>query len=785
MRHLRVEIRGSPEGLHFSADGKSLILVGRLSGFHVLDAASGVERRALGVPNSMTPRRDLCALAISRDGATGVTLHPEGTLVVSDLTAGKRRGEFKTSVEITRYSYHPIDLTVDGKQLVAPYKDGSLHLLDTASGKEVLAFEMPSSRPQKIQNNYPMVTISPDGRYLAYGGTCLSGNDSAVERVTLCDMKTGKRVRELPPDRIGELTFTPDSRALAITDAESIRFFDVSSGKQTKTIRKPSSYALFFSPKGGKVATFAGSCLYLWDVASGRPLHPPIGHTWFPLTIHFFRDGKRLIANTFMWGEMIVWDIAARRPLATHHAGKLQKWLSVATDGASIRFLDWDREPPLSPRGKLEFPLKKKSVAKEEQGRLVGVDLQGIQRWNLTTGRVERESEVAIPKAPGRFAMSDDGRRLALATEGIIHLRDVKGGKRTAALPGKGWASHLAFSSDGRQLLIWWAGLRVLDGTTGKLVRDLTSDKTRYRISSISSIADDGRKIALQEERVTAIHEGQLCIREIASGTDRLQIPFSRRLNDLVFSPDGRFLAGRSDDGSIVVFSTATGKQLARWQREQNSVSALAFSPDSRLLATGSLDGTILLWKIPESDGLPAKLSAEEAIAFWRALADGDAARANRALAGLVAAPAQAVPFIKERLQSTEASLSPERLARLVADLDADAFKVRERATRELAEAGSYAADLLRKGLANKPSLEAKRRMERLLDRLDKGDFSERLRSLRTIEVLERIGTPQAKDVLHELNRRSLPAELREEIEASLRRMEMRRSAASRKSPTP
>jgi hypothetical protein len=256
-------------------------------------------------------------------------------------------------------------------------------------------------------------------------------------------------------------------------------------------------------------------------------------------------------------------------------------------------------------------------------------------------------------------------------------------------------------------------------------------------------------------------------------------------LNDLVFSPDGRFLAGRSDDGSIVVFSTATGKQLARWQREQNSVSALAFSPDSRLLATGSLDGTILLWKIPESDGLPAKLSAEEAIAFWRALADGDAARANRALAGLVAAPAQAVPFIKERLQSTEASLSPERLARLVADLDADAFKVRERATQELADAGSYAADLLRKALANKPSLEAKRRMERLLDRLDKDGFSERLRSLRAIEVLERIGTPQAKDVLHELNHKSLPAELREEIEASLRRMKERLQATSARTRTP
>lgn len=112
-------------------------------------------------------------------------------------------------------------------------------------------------------------------------------------------------------------------------------------------------------------------------------------------------------------------------------------------------------------------------------------------------------------------------------------------------------------------------------------------------------------------------------------------------------------------------------------------------------------------------------------------------------------------------------------LARLIAELDDDSFKVRERATRELAKVGPDAA-ALRQAQANKPSIEAKRRIQELLTRLDKEGRSERLRCLRAIEVLERIGTPRAKDALRGLADKDIGTALREEIRASLRRMEKR-----------
>ena len=159
-----------------------------------------------------------------------------------------------------------------------------------------------------------------------------------------------------------------------------------------------------------------------------------------------------------------------------------------------------------------------------------------------------------------------------------------------------------------------------------------------------------------------------------------------------------------------------------------------------------------------------------------------DAARAGRALAGLAAAPTQAIPLIKEHFHLP---LTRSELARCVTALDDDSFPVREQASRQLADAGADAADLLRQALADKPSPEAKRRIDDLLRRLEKEGVSERLRCLRAIEVLERIGTPQAGELLRELVGKPMSAELHEDIEATLGRMEKRQAIASERTQTP
>jgi hypothetical protein len=86
---------------------------------------------------------------------------------------------------------------------------------------------------------------------------------------------------------------------------------------------------------------------------------------------------------------------------------------------------------------------------------------------------------------------------------------------------------------------------------------------------------------------------------------------------------------------------------------------------------------------------------------------------------------------------------------------------------------GTSAEPSLREALAGQPSLEARRRIERLLDRLGTPSalLPEEARSLRAVEVLEYVGSPAAREVLGRLARGAPHARLTQEARASLKRL--------------
>jgi WD40 repeat protein len=65
-----------------------------------------------------------------------------------------------------------------------------------------------------------------------------------------------------------------------------------------------------------------------------------------------------------------------------------------------------------------------------------------------------------------------------------------------------------------------------------------------------------------------------------------------------VFSPDGRWIASGSQDGSITVWDAITGEQGFSFQAHdrQGHVRCLAFSPDGGRLASASWDKTVKVW---------------------------------------------------------------------------------------------------------------------------------------------------------------------------------------------
>src|SRR5262249_27228537 len=108
-------------------------------------------------------------------------------------------------------------------------------------------------------------------------------------------------------------------------------------------------------------------------------------------------------------------------------------------------------------------------------------------------------------------------------------------------------------------------------------------------------------------------------------------------------------------------------------------------------------------------------------------------------------------------------------------DLDNAKFAERDRATRWLEELGDCAIPALERFLAGTPTLEARRRAERMLEKAQDVADPERMRRARALEVLERIGGDEAVKLLQRLANGNSDAVLTRDAKSTLQRLRPKR----------
>jgi hypothetical protein len=195
-----------------------------------------------------------------------------------------------------------------------------------------------------------------------------------------------------------------------------------------------------------------------------------------------------------------------------------------------------------------------------------------------------------------------------------------------------------------------------------------------------------------------------------------------------------------------------------------------------RVLASVSRDQTAAVGRGTRPGPAEARLPEGEVAALWADLAGDDAMAACWAAWKLAGAPEQAVPFLRGRLHPAVPVADPARVARLLVDLDSERFEVREEATRELEKLVHVIGPALRRALEGRVSLEVRWRLTYLLERTAHPAplTPELLQSLRSIELLEQVGGPEARRVLQGLARGAPGARLTQEAQASLDRLARR-----------
>jgi len=245
-----------------------------------------------------------------------------------------------------------------------------------------------------------------------------------------------------------------------------------------------------------------------------------------------------------------------------------------------------------------------------------------------------------------------------------------------------------------------------------------------------------------------------------------------------VFTAGGR----RYSRYGTELIETHTGSVCKTWKTDQGPMTAWAFSPDMSLMAVACPGGPVFLCDVYGAHTANKKSDDRTLRQLWDALLEADAEKAFATVSVMVQRGDESVRFLQTQLVPTESN--SESVMRLIDQLDADEFSVRERAAKEL-EGASVAFDVLDQALARSQSTEQRSRLQDLIGR--RGTFPaspDLMRMLRAVEVLEAIGSPDASDLLAVLSRGADSHQTRE-AQAALARLGKRIRSSPREQDGP
>jgi WD40 repeat protein len=450
--------------------------------------------------------------------------------------------------------------------------------------------------------------------------------------------------------------------------------------------------SLAFSPDGTLVATTGDSKVVLWNAATGAKVRELFRDDGTDHEVAFLGKGDELACMSRE--DLLILETASlreKRILCTLDS-RTNTHFCCSRDGKSIFTTWWNDCRRLDARsGKQVWSHK----------------IPGTQRYLF------------------KVAVSPLGKQVAVNLEDEEHcisVRDGGTGKELYRIPNreKRWSERymgLAFTPDGRFIVAphrMYNRVRVWNAVDGKLHREVTWPSR-------------------PSEAVQKRMHGS---RSLPSGTDGFAL-----------SPDGKSCAVICSDGFVRVFELATGGLRGQHEEETERI---AYAPDGRTLATLCAgDHLFRFWDLRNTaKGATWKIEPQERERLWNDLASKDASVGFSSLLRLENAPTAALDILRQLRRVPP--IPPVRLARLVEQLDDDEFATREAAMRELEGLGVVPEALLRREAERPRSSESGTRATHLLDKLTRFQ-KERIRHARGVEILEAIGTADAKKILAHL----------------------------------
>lgn len=389
---------------------------------------------------------------------------------------------------------------------------------------------------------------------------------------------------------------------------------------------------------------------------------------------------------------------------------------------------------------------------------------KSLRWWDFTTGK--ETLKVELPQPVTSLACAPDGKRLAAGdAAGTIRIVDAAAGKILATLVNQRRnITDLAFAADSKTLAA---------GSTDRtiVVWDLDKEKSRHVlkehrgwISGLAYTADSKCLVSTGRDQRIKLWDPPTgtCFETFEEWDGAVQ----------ALAVHGAVIASAGLGRGIHLRHAQLGREIAELDGHAEAVLFLAFAGGGKQLVSASkqrIHVRDVSRHVKDGPLRPEQISPKLLDEVWDDLASPDEAKAVRTLRSLAALPELAVPLLEKRL----APVSPATLRRitgLIADLDSEQFDVREQASSALPMLGYLAEQAMKEALAGNPPLETRRRIERILRDMPDGTLMLG-REKRAVDILERIGTKPARQLLGKLADGDAKASLTTHARAALERL--------------